>query len=158
MTSANPPPGHLPARPSPGARLHPDRSPPDGPAYLQIVRANDVIMAAASVFGVRRQINAVAGDVASAKVTRGGDLVIQTITKDQIVALLGLRHFLGKPCEMTVTEDSNTTEGLIHSPQLNAISEESILHELETKSVCEVQRLRSKVDGQTNPLIRLRFR
>ena len=158
MASASSPAGHAPARPRPGARLPPDRSPPDGPAYLRIVRADGVSMAAASVFGVRRQINAVAGDVASAKVTRGGSLLIQTITKSQNEALLGLRHFLGKPCEVTVAEDPNTTEGLIHCPQLRDISEESILYELEPQGVCEVQRLRSKVAGEINPLIRLRFR
>ena len=151
-------PGHAPARPRPGARLPPDRCPPDGPAYLRIVRSDGVSMAAASVFGVRRQINAVAGDVASAKVTRGGSLLIQTISNSQNEALLGLRHFLGKPCEVTVAEDPNTTEGLIHCPQLRDISEESILYELEPQGVCEVQRLRSKVAGEINPLIRLRFR
>ena len=35
-------------------------------------------MAAAIVFGVCRQINAVAGDVASAKITSGGSLIVQT--------------------------------------------------------------------------------
>ena len=152
MASASPPPGHAPARPRPGARLPPDRSPPDGPAYLRIVRADGVSMAAASVFGVRRQINAVAGDVASAKVTRGGSLLIQTITTSQNEALLGLRHFLGKPCEVTVAEDPNTTEGLIHCPQLRDISEEQSMKRIRLKESSPVQVREPVILIQSSPV------
>ena len=150
--SPGPPPG--PPRPRPGARLLPDRTPPEGPAFLIIRCSDSTSMANASVFGVRHQIHAVCGDVLSAKTTQSGALLVRTASQQQNEVLLSLTHFLMRPCEV---DGPNSVEGLIHCPKIAGISQK-ILYELAPQGVVEVLRLRSRVEGRPKPLVRLRFR
>ena len=110
-------------------------------------------MANAIVFGVRHQINAVCGDVLSAKTIQSGALLVRTASQQENETLLNLTHFLMRRCSVVVVDGPNTVEGLIHCPEIAGITEEAILHELAPQDVVEVLRLRSKNEGRPNPLI-----
>ena len=140
-----------------GERLPPDARVPDGPAFLLLKRTDGTSFVRANPFRIRRALVALCGEVATAKTLRSGSLLVQTLSGEQNVPILGLKKFLEKDVEAVVADRLNSTSGLFYCPEVRGLSEENLLWELQDQGVTEVQRFRDVKDGP-NPLIRARFR
>ena len=141
-----------------GARLPPPTEPPEGPAFLLVKLAGNKSLKGTNPFSIRRWIIHTCGEVATAKVIRSGALLVKTLTTEQNHNLMKATSFLGRQCSVEVAERLNSVQGLIYSPDLKNLSEETLLAELAPQGVIEVMRFASKPKAtSSNPLVRVRF-
>ena len=151
--------GRRPRSPAPrrGARLPPDNTPPEGPAYVLLKRTDGTSFVRANPFKVRRALVHLCGEVNTAKTLRSGALLIQTRSGEQNSIILRLTTFLDKDVEAVVADRLNSVTGLFYCPEVRGIPEEELLGELASQGVTEITRFRDVKDGP-NPLVKARFR
>lgn len=125
--------------------------------FVLIAFEDEATFAHTSPFKIAAELRRLVGEVAAAKPTAAGKLLITTRNSKQTEELLKQSSFLGKGADFSFPDHKNSTEAYVYAPSLLEVSEEELLEELKTQGVIGVSRLRPKND-QKNPGLRFRFR
>ena len=118
----------------------------------------DVPMTKANPFRVTEAIRKVVkGDVVKVKPLKSGDLLVETVNKEQVESLCKIKHIGEMPVTVRVARQYNITKGVIFAPSLLDMEESEIVEELKSCKVIQAKFINKGPTRRKTPLIILTF-
>lgn len=133
--------------------------PPDGPSILILKPPISESFKRKSPFRIKRELDALVGDLKQAKCLGGGSLLVEVWGRNQALKLLNTSSLMDIPIRVELSVKLNSTNGKVVSTDLMYMTEEELLEEWEEQGVCGVTRMTSKGGrGNPNPTLKVSFR